>query len=513
MQIKFETLKDKILGCWTGKNIGGVLGAPFEGKRGTFDTDFYVQENLEGNPPPNDDLDLQLVWLAAAEKYGQQLNAELLGEYWLTFIMPDWNEYGRGKANLRAGLQPPLSGHADNAYRNSCGCFIRSEVWACLCPGNPALAVKFAYEDAVIDHSGDGMYGELFCAAVESAAFVESDRDRLVEIGLSYIPEDCLVARAVRLAQECRESGLDWKAARVRMMREVPGTFGLQGKLPAEMEDFPTTPSGNDCPNNLGLMMIAWLYGDNDFGKSLCIAVNCGEDTDCTAGTLGAIFGIIHGESRLPEQWTKPIGGIINTLCIERSKAALLGGIPQTVEALSDRILRTIPRFLDRDTCDVLAPGGYTVSVQGDLFCHDRELQFLPGLGWTAEPRSPISHERFGPMTIRRDYHMFTLYLDHPDGVYLKAGEPLRLHLSAESTPFSQQQWMNVRIHAPAAIEVRPGRSLSLPLQNTHSTPAEIPLELTAACPDFGHADILIEAALEGRHTWGAVRTRLYVKA
>lgn len=28
MNLDFQTLKDKILGCWNGKNIGGVLGAP-----------------------------------------------------------------------------------------------------------------------------------------------------------------------------------------------------------------------------------------------------------------------------------------------------------------------------------------------------------------------------------------------------------------------------------------------------------------------------------------------------
>lgn len=513
MQIAFKVLQDKIRGCWSGKNIGGVLGAPLEGKRGVFDVNFYLQENLEGNPPPNDDLDLQLVWLAAAEKYGQQLNAGILGEYWLTFIMPDWNEYGRGKANMRAGLQPPLSGHMDNSYRNSCGCFIRSEVWACLCPGNPDLAVKYAYEDAVIDHSEDGMYGELFCAAVESAAFAESDREKLIEIGLSYIPEDCLVAKAVRLVQECHRNGLSWQEARVRVMREVPGTFGLQGELPEEMEDFPTEPVGNDCPNNIGLMMIGWMYGENDFGKSLCIAVNCGEDTDCTAGTLGAIFGIIHGDSKLPEKWTHPIGGVINTLCIERSKAHLLGGIPRNVEELSDRILRTIPRFLDREACDLFADGGYTVQAQENLICRDREFRFLPGIGGINEPRAAVAHERFSPMTLRRDHHMFTLYLEHPDGVYFTPGQPFRLNLTAEATKFSHQQWMNLRVHAPEEISVLPGRSLSLPLQNTHSTPAVVSLELAAEAVSFGYADILIEVWLEGRHTWDAVRTRIYVKA
>lgn len=54
--------RDKVLGCWTGKNIGGTLGAPIEGRREMFDLTFYKQD-LYGTPAPNDDLDLQLVWL------------------------------------------------------------------------------------------------------------------------------------------------------------------------------------------------------------------------------------------------------------------------------------------------------------------------------------------------------------------------------------------------------------------------------------------------------------------
>ena len=71
MLLNFETYKDKTLGCWVGKNIGGVFGAPFEGKRQINDIDFYTQDILN-DPPPNDDLDLQIVWLAAVERYGRR---------------------------------------------------------------------------------------------------------------------------------------------------------------------------------------------------------------------------------------------------------------------------------------------------------------------------------------------------------------------------------------------------------------------------------------------------------
>ena len=91
MTLTFEQYKDKVMGCFAGKNIGGVLGAPYEGWRQKVELEFYTQD-LSMGPPPNDDLDLQIVWLAAVEKYGRNVNASILGEYWLSYIIPNWVE-------------------------------------------------------------------------------------------------------------------------------------------------------------------------------------------------------------------------------------------------------------------------------------------------------------------------------------------------------------------------------------------------------------------------------------
>ena len=36
MKLDFKTYSDKVRGCYTGKNIGGTLGAPFECYRGVY---------------------------------------------------------------------------------------------------------------------------------------------------------------------------------------------------------------------------------------------------------------------------------------------------------------------------------------------------------------------------------------------------------------------------------------------------------------------------------------------
>ncbi|MBE3559088.1 MAG: ADP-ribosylglycohydrolase family protein [Ktedonobacteraceae bacterium] len=100
--------------------------------------------------------------------------------YWLTHIGYNWDEYGLSRTNLRLGLLPPVSGAYNNWFKHCMGSPIRSEIWACVAPGVPSLAARFAYEDAICDHAGsEGVFGSLFNAAVESAAFVVEERDQL----------------------------------------------------------------------------------------------------------------------------------------------------------------------------------------------------------------------------------------------------------------------------------------------------------------------------------------------
>ena len=47
--LNYAEYRDKVLGCWTGKNIGGTLGTPMECQQQVWDIDFYTQD-LKGNP-------------------------------------------------------------------------------------------------------------------------------------------------------------------------------------------------------------------------------------------------------------------------------------------------------------------------------------------------------------------------------------------------------------------------------------------------------------------------------
>ncbi len=63
-------LNSRLLGCWLGKLIGGTLGLAAEGRMDRLHYSFY--EPVPTIAPPNDDLELQLVWLHLVEQKQEQ---------------------------------------------------------------------------------------------------------------------------------------------------------------------------------------------------------------------------------------------------------------------------------------------------------------------------------------------------------------------------------------------------------------------------------------------------------
>lgn len=500
MKISLDQYKNKVRGCWIGKNVGGTLGAPFECKRGVLDVTYYTHDLTQG-VLPNDDLDLQLVWLNAAEKHGKMINSRILGEYWLSYIVPNWAEYGAGKNNMRMGIVPPLSGYVNNKFRDSNGAFIRSEIWACLAPGHPDIAVKYAFEDAVVDHSHEGVYAEVFFAAIQSAAFVESDTYKLIDIGLSYLPDDCGSAKAVRTVIECYRSGMSWQEARIRVLTELPGSFGIIGMTPELLTDeVPVGEMGWDAPSNVGITIIGWLYGEGDFGKSICIANNCGEDTDCTAATLGAIMGIIGEPERVPSEWLEPIGDEIKTLCINLGDQGLK--IPKTVTELTDRILKLTPIFLGSEYCDyVNAERGYTIETKEDkdLYNHPKRVNC-----WVYRETSDLFKQ--SPFMVHYDFQIFSVYLDYRNEPFVSEAQPKRFRLVLDNQLFIQQ-WLNVKWHLPEGWTVSPGPNISVPLEQYHCNVGynELFFELTPNALKEPRYDLIVEITSAGRPTKGLI--------
>lgn len=334
LKLNKEKYMDKVHACWIGKNIGGTMGTPYEGQRDTHDIQGFVTQ--PGEVLPNDDLDLQLAWLHAVERLGPKgVNPTTLGEAWLSYVVPNWNEYGIGKANMRRGLLPPLSGDYQNSWKHSNGAWIRTEIWASLAPGAPDIAAKYATYDSEVDHgTGEGTYAAVFVAAMQSAAFVVDDIHRCIDIGLNAIPEDCRMADSIRFVREHYKKGTPYLDAR-NLIQERNSDIG-NGWF--------------EAPSNVAYSIIGLLWGEGDFKKSMIYAINCGDDTDCTGATVGATLGILNGTAGIPSDWAEYIGDSIVTCAIARGVDV---DWPPTCTELTKKVTLYAPIMLTTNNVDV----------------------------------------------------------------------------------------------------------------------------------------------------------------
>ena len=413
IKLNRDELFDRVMGCWLGKSIGGTLGMPLEGKKGLFDLTYY-------DPVPegaifNDDLDIQLVWLRALQELGPEVTTHDLGRYWLKHVIYPWDEYGYGAFNLRKGLAPPVAGAFNNWFVDCEGSPIRSEIWAMVAPANPELAARYAYMDAIIDHAGgEGVWGEMYLAALESAAFIVHDAHELIEIGLSLIPEDCRTARAVRDVLGWHREGVEWTRCR-ELLLEKHGHYNPQ-----------------DSPQNQGIVTLGWLYGGGDFGDSILKAVNCGEDTDCTGATLGAIMGIVHGAEAIPAKWKDPV-----------SEGIAVGWGIVGLDYPTD--LEELTRQTLEQTARVIAAKSRNVRVVDQPTSAEYDIEALkaPGLMREVEAADPMTAVYpLGPVALHVTYEgMPTIGYDAPARVTLTLEGCADVAVAGEMTVQAPHGW------------------------------------------------------------------------
>ena len=309
------TLYDKIYACWLGKNIGGTLGTPVEGRMEVMDLTWYPVLDPKG-ALPNDDLDLQLLNLHAIESYGTRLKADHIAAEWSEHCFFPFDEYGYAGTAMRYGFKPPFSGMFDNHFTNCMGSPIRSEIWAVIAAGKPRLAAYFAWQDAVVDHAGgEGVFGEIFNAAFEAAAFESTDVPALIREALTYIPATSRVYGAVAMILDLYEQGVDLLDAR----EQVLATYGSH--------------NFTDAPQNIAFGLAGLLWGEN-FEDAILKVVNLGYDTDCTVATCGAMWGILYGREGIDPKWAQPIGDAIQVSPAIRGFSA-----PADLDELTSRCL------------------------------------------------------------------------------------------------------------------------------------------------------------------------------
>ncbi|MBP3371639.1 MAG: ADP-ribosylglycohydrolase family protein [Clostridia bacterium] len=308
---------EKIYAGWLAKMIGIRLGAPIEGWtyekiRNAFgDLDHYLVDYRDF--AADDDSNGPLFFLKALQdgRNGFDLKAQDVAEALLNYAPFEhgffwWGGYGvstehTAYLNLRSGVPAPQSGSiAQNGatMAEQIGGQIFIDTWGLVTPGNPDLAAKFAKEAASVTHDGNGIYGGIFVAVCISYAFIEQDMKKILQKGLSYIPEDCEYARVVRAVMDFyEERPNDWRAC----FDYIFQNFGYD-KYPGNCHIIP----------NIAVMILGLLYGEGDFDRTLNITNLCGWDTDCNVGNVATIMGVRNGlEGIAYDKWRAPINDFL----------------------------------------------------------------------------------------------------------------------------------------------------------------------------------------------------------
>lgn len=336
---------NRIHGGWLGRTAGCALGKPVEkwsmqmineyleyydalpldnyipagkGFPKDHDSQYFIRGDdcTRGNithMPRDDDMDYTVLGLHTLEHYGYEFTSVDAGFTWIDRLPYNllYTAERIAYCNLINDLNPPASAEKENPFREWIGAQIRADIWGYVTPGWPEKAAEFAYRDATISHTKNGVYGAMFFAAILAASFSTGDVKQLISIGLSEIPENCRLADAIRDTMHWSESYDDWQQTWSRI-NEKYGHYSTVHTI-----------------NNAALVIMGLLYGQGDFEKTIVTTVLGGWDADCTGATAGSVIGLILGADALPEKWV----GVFN----DQLKSAVRGSQDCRISDLTQR--------------------------------------------------------------------------------------------------------------------------------------------------------------------------------
>ncbi len=269
---------------------------------------------------PDDDINYTVLALLMLEEYGLDLRTEDVGRSWLKYL-PAGMTFTAERAAYTTLIQKSdflftlggqagfdLAECADNEWSDWIGAQIRADLYGWVCPGKPALGAELARRDAALSHTGEGVYGAAFVAALGASIPVTDSMADAVAMARHEIPDDSDVAGAVAFA-----SSLAGNAEAVDKIHER-----YEGMSPIH------------TVNNLSLVVWALLSYYDDYSAAIGSVVEAGWDTDCNGATVGGLWGL-QGK-QVPGYWTEPWQGRV---------AVTLAGIAElSLEDLVDRTVK-----------------------------------------------------------------------------------------------------------------------------------------------------------------------------
>lgn len=319
-------LRDKITGFWYGQLAGNFVGFPFENlyqdnpmpifidryyNAGDLDSlnlmmnkddrrgHTHIMAHALGGAWSDDDTDIEFVTLHAVEKYGLDITYPEITEAWKAHINRFiWAANREARDLMDTGLLPPLTGNkTHNPYWWRITSQLTNEIWSAFYPGMTSLAQSRASWGAHIVCDDWATHATEAYAVMYSAAFFEQDVNRLVQMAVDKLPaESPYRAGMLEVIRWHKENPDDWRKTRQNIHDKFYDEFG--GFPIPEGQRFLSAGVNGLC----GIMAI--LYGEGDFVKTVGIATSAGYDNDNQAATCGGLIGVLKGASGIPRYFT-----------------------------------------------------------------------------------------------------------------------------------------------------------------------------------------------------------------
>ncbi|MCQ2423709.1 MAG: ADP-ribosylglycohydrolase family protein [Clostridia bacterium] len=328
-----ETFFRKVYGAWVGRVAGCVAGKSVEGMRTNelvpflkmtnnypmhryirradftdedvagFSYDLTITpypDRFDGVTPPDDDTNYTVMASELIERYGRDFTPADVAHLWLDSQKKDAYCTAERVAfcNFVRGYEPPASAIYKNPFREWIGAQIRADYFGYINPGNPSLAAEMAFRDASISHVKNGIYGEMFVAAMLAAAAVSDDMHEIIAAGLGEIPATSRLHKAVSGIVSLYDGG----APREEAFRRIHTMY----------DEYTNDGWCHTIPNAM-IVVACLLYGGENFGRSIGMAVETGFDTDCNGATVGSILGMKNTIAVIGEEWRAPLCDTLRT--------------------------------------------------------------------------------------------------------------------------------------------------------------------------------------------------------
>ncbi|MBR5308350.1 MAG: ADP-ribosylglycohydrolase family protein [Clostridia bacterium] len=343
--------ESKIHGAWLGRICGCMLGRTVEGIKSfdfipflketnnyplsryicesdisedthkKYSYDFSIRkyaDKIDGMPV-DDDTNYTVLAQLIIDKHGRDFTPYDVSQNWLYYQSK--NSYCTAErvayCNFVNGFMPPQSASYQNPYREYIGAQIRADYFGYINPGNPSLAAEMAFRDASISHTKNGIYGEMLIAAMLSAAAVTDNFEEIILCGLSEIPHTSRLFEAVMSVLEDYRNGCTLKSVLDKVHSQYDETTGYGWC--------------HVIPNAM-IVVAALLYGNGDYSRSICIAVEACFDTDCNGATVGSIVGMAKGVDCIDDCWKKPINNTLHTSIRNIEKVKITDLVKKTME-------------------------------------------------------------------------------------------------------------------------------------------------------------------------------------